>query len=114
MVELNLQLFGGRGSSSGSGGGGAKVTPTSIPDTSVENIQKFVDQFGTGMSVEKLVDKVYTALPNKGGASALGGLTMNKGATIINDRYLSIDGGPTLQFIKQKSQGSWKVKKIGG
>lgn len=34
--------MGGRGS--GSGGMGGRVTPTSIPSLSVDNIQKFVDQ----------------------------------------------------------------------
>lgn len=42
----------------------------------------------------------------------MGGVTINKGASIINNKYLSIDDGPTLQFIRQKSQGTWKVKKM--
>lgn len=109
-MRLNLQFFGGRGAGSSGGGGG--VTPTSIPNRSVDNIQKFVNQFGTGMTVEQMVNKVYSALPNIGVSSMAGGATMNKGASILNGKYLSIDDGPTLQFIRQKSQGTWKVKKI--
>lgn len=48
-MRYNLQFFGGRGARSSGGGG---VTPTSIPNRSVDNIQKFVNQFGTGMTVE--------------------------------------------------------------
>ena len=119
-MRLRLQMFGGRGGGSRGGGGGGnnsqttrEVTPTYIPDTSVENIQKFVDQFGTGMSVEQMVDKVYRALPDTGRVfRGIGGAIADKGASIVNSRYLEINGGPTLQFIRQKSRGTWKVKEI--
>ena len=101
--------MGGRGAGSNMGGSNA-VTPTSIPSLSVDNIQKFVDQFGTNMSVEQMVDKVYAALPNVGTFTGIGGVTTDKGVSVINNRYLSIEGGPTLQFIRQKSNNSWKVK----
>lgn len=106
-------ILGGRSSTTSRGRSiSREITPTSIPTVSVENIQKFVNQFGTGMPVEKMVEKVFNALPNRGSFTGIGGTVGDKGASIVNNRYLEIDGGPMLQFIRQKSKGTWKVKRL--
>lgn len=99
----------GRGSGSGINGG---VTLTSMPNSSMDTIQKFVGQFGTGMSVSEMANKVYNALPVVGSSTAMGGTVADKGAAILNDRYLEMSNGTIYQFVKQKSQGTWKVKKL--
>lgn len=105
--------MGGRGTRSGMTASGGGVTPTSMPNSSMETIQKFVDQFGTGMSVSDMVSRVYRALPNTGQTfRGVGGVIQDNGASIVNGRYLQMDDGTTYQFIRQKSQGTWKVKKI--
>ena len=101
----------GRKGSSGMGNGGS-VTPTSIPSLTHENLQAFVDQFGTGMSVTDMVSKIYTALPTLGTTKTPHGLSPDKGAAVLNDKYLQTKDGTTYQFIRQKSQGTWKVKQI--
>ena len=104
--------MGGRSSGSGMSGGGS-VTRTSIPSVTQDNLQKFVDQFGTGMTVNEMVSKVYDALPVVGTSSLMGGVTGDKGWAILNGRYLENSGGTTIyQFIRQKSKGTWKVNKL--
>lgn len=102
----------GSGKGKGKGKGNTSVTPTSIPSLTVDNIQRFVDQFSTGLSVQQMVEKVYDALPTiKTFIDTTGkGMVGNKGASILDDKYLMIDNGPGLQFIRQKSKGTWKVK----
>lgn len=107
--------MGGRGGSSGMSGGGSGggVTRTSIPSVTQENLQKFVNQFGTGMTVSDMVDKVYSALPTVGTARTIGGVIAEKGWSITNGRYLENNSGTTIyQFIRQKSKGTWKVNKL--
>lgn len=104
--------MGGRGSGSGMSGGGG-VTRTSIPSVTQENLQKFADQFGTGMTVSEMVSKVYNALPVVGTSRAMGGVTADKGWSILNGRYLENDSRTTTyQFIRQKSKGTWKVSRL--
>lgn len=103
--------MGSRGSASGAGGGG-RVTPTSISSLTESNLQKFVSQFGTGMTTEAMARRVYNALPSTGTSTAMGGVTSDKGATIMNGRYLQTNNGTTYQFIRQQSTGTWVVKKI--
>lgn len=86
------------------------VTTTSIPSLSTDNIQKFVEQFETTMKVEQLAHRVYDALPVTGSVSILGQTAPNKGVSILNDKYITIDNGPTLQFVRRK--GAWKVKEF--
>ena len=104
--------MGGRGSGSGMASGGS-VTRTSIPSVTQDNLQKFVDQFGTGMTVNEMVDKVYRALPAVGTSRMMGGVTADKGWSVLNGRYLENDSGTTIyQFIRQKSKGTWKVNRL--
>jgi len=104
--------MGGRGSKSRMSGGGG-VTRTSIPSVTQENLQKFVDQFGTGMTVNEMVDKVYRALPVVGTSRMTGGMTADKGWAVLNGRYLENDSGTVIyQFIRQKSKGTWKVGRL--
>lgn len=92
---------------------GGSVTRTSIPSVTQENLQKFVDQFGTSMSVSEMVDTVYRALPVVGTSRMVGGVTADKGWSITNGRYLENDSGTTIyQFIRQKSKGTWKVNRL--
>lgn len=104
--------MGGRGSGSGVSGGGS-VTRTSIPSVTQENLQKFVDQFGTGMTVSEMVNRVYNALPTIGTTRTIGGMTADKGWAVLNGKYLENDSGTTIyQFIRQKSKGTWKVNRL--
>lgn len=90
---------------------GGAVTRTSIPSLTMENLQKFVDQFGTGDTVQTMVERIYRALPATGETfKSPGGVTSSKGAAIVNDRYLQADDGTMYQFIRQRSKGTWKVK----
>ena len=64
----------------------------------MDMIQNFVDQWGIGMSVEKLADKVYWFAAAQG-----------CDAHAINTRYVSVNG-ESFRFIKSKKQGRWIVK----
>ena len=67
------------------------------------NLENFVNTYGIGISVEKLVSKTYFFLRGIRGS--------DDGICIINDRYLEIDG-TRYQFIKSRKTFSWKVKVI--
>ncbi len=99
-----------KGNSGMSNGG---VTKTSIPSFTQENLQKFVSQFGTGMTVQEMAEKVYNALPAIGTSVGIGGRASDKGVVLVNGKYLqSTVGKTTYQFIRQKSKGTWKVQRI--
>lgn len=51
MINFNLQLFGGRGSSSGQGGG----TGGSAGKATIEDMKQFIKNSGKASSVEELV-----------------------------------------------------------
>lgn len=89
---------------------GAGTSNSVIPSHSTEDIQRYVDNFDTGMKVERLVENVYNNLPAVGEFRMMGGMTTDRGASIVNGRYLEIKNGPLLQFRKTK-QG-WKVKTL--
>ena len=61
-------------------------------------LQNFVDQFGLGISKEKLVNKAYYAM------EALG-----YNVCILNEKYLVING-INYQFIKSRKEARWIVK----
>lgn len=61
-------------------------------------IQNYLSGFGTGISKEKLVSKVYWFLNSHGINSC-----------ILNDKYLEIENH-TFEFIKKRSTDSWLVK----
>lgn len=67
------------------------------------NLESFTNSYGIGISVEKLVKKVYSFLAIIRGS--------DDGICIINDRYLEVDG-TVYQFIKSRKTLSWKVKVI--
>ena len=67
------------------------------------NLENFVNTYGIGISVEKLVSKVYFFLTSIRGS--------DDGICVVNDRYLEVDG-TTYQFIKSRKTSSWKVKVI--
>ena len=64
----------------------------------MKELQKFVEKFGLGISVEALAVNAYHHM------RALGHM-----ACIWNDRYLEVDG-QKFQFIKSRANGCWKVK----
>ena len=61
-------------------------------------IQNYLTGFGTGISKEKMVSKVYWFLSFHGINSC-----------ILNDKYLEIENH-IYEFIRQRSKGSWLVK----
>lgn len=61
-------------------------------------IQNYLNGFGTGISKEKMVSKVYCFLSFHGVNSC-----------ILNDKYLEIENH-IYEFIRQRSKGSWLVK----
>lgn len=63
-------------------------------------IQNFVNDFGFGISVEKLAVKVYRYLAAYGYAPC-----------IVNDRYIEVNG-VTYQLRKTKSKGHWTVVEL--
>ena len=61
-------------------------------------LQKFVDQFGLGISKKELTGKAYWAMKAQG-----------HDVCIVNEKYLEMDG-VNYQFIKSKAQYRWIVK----
>ena len=59
---MNLQLFGGRGSSSGRARGTGGVATSNKPDTSYQGKQ-FAKASGTGNTVDMMVDKLSNLAP---------------------------------------------------
>lgn len=65
---------------------------------SMEALQNFVNNFGLGISKEKLITKAYRQLSVDG-----------HDCYIINDLYINIDG-EDLQLIKSRKNDCWIVK----
>lgn len=61
-------------------------------------IQHYLDGFGTGISKEKMVSKVYRYLE-----------TFGIHACILNDKYLELENH-IYELIRQRSKDSWLVK----
>lgn len=68
-----------------------------------ENLKNYVAGYGTGISVEKFVKKIYQYL------MFMADPEMREKIAILNDRYLIVDG-VNYQFIKKRSVGKWEVK----
>lgn len=62
-------------------------------------LQNFVDNYGFGISKEKLVEKAYW------------NLCSDHDCCIINEKYIGIDG-KEFQLIKSKKQNRWIVKEF--
>ena len=65
-----------------------------------EMLQGFVDQFGLGISKEKLVGRAYNYLRSKG-----------LWAYVINEKYIGVDE-EEFQFIKSRKQNRWIVEQF--
>ena len=64
----------------------------------MEELQKFVDGYGLGISVRELASKAYWHMKAAGHR-----------VWVVNERYLEVDG-QTYQFRKNNKTGSWIVK----
>jgi hypothetical protein len=69
-------------------------------DVVMNTIHEEANKFGFGLSVERLVGKIYFALHTKG-----------FDVCILNDRYL-ICNGKNYQLLKSRSKGHWTVKEF--
>ena len=63
-------------------------------------LQNFVDQFGFGISKEKLIEKAYFQLTADG-----------HDCVILNTKYIIVDG-EELQLIKSRKEDRWIVKEF--
>lgn len=63
-------------------------------------LQNFIDNYGFGISKEKLIEKAYRQLSVDG-----------HDCYIINDRYIGIDG-KEYQIIKSRKQNGWIAKEF--
>lgn len=61
-------------------------------------LQNFVDQFGTGISVKKLIEKAYRQLELEG-----------HDCCILNEKYIIVDG---VEYRLVRKNGDWIVKEI--
>lgn len=69
--------------------------------TTVKNeLQGFVNNFGLGISKEKLAGKAYFYMESNGHE-----------CFTINGKYISIDG-EEFQFIKSRTSDGWIVKEL--
>lgn len=66
-------------------------------------LKNYVAGYGTGISVEKFVKKIYQYL------MFMVDSEMREKIVILNDRYLIVDG-VNYQFIRKRSIGKWEVK----
>ena len=66
----------------------------------MEQLQKFVDNYGFGISVSKLASDAYRHMKASG-----------HDVCIVNDRYLEVDG-TTYLFSKSRKAGGWIIKKL--
>ncbi|WP_405289485.1 hypothetical protein [Methanobrevibacter sp.] len=68
-----------------------------------EALKNYVAGFGTGISVEKFVKKIYQYL------MFIADSEMREKICILNDRYLVVNE-VRYQFIRRRSAGRWEVK----
>jgi len=68
--------------------------------TVMSELQGFVEQFGFGISKEKLIVKAYRFMEANGHDSY-----------ILNDRYIGVDG-EEYQLIKSRKEDRWIVKEL--
>lgn len=66
----------------------------------MKELQEFIDNYGLGISVEKLADKAYHHMALKG-----------HDVCLVNERYLEVDG-TTYLFSKSRKHGCWIAKAI--
>ena len=66
----------------------------------MERLQKIVNEFGFGITKEKLIERAYRALVAEG-----------CNVYILNDKYIGIDGYE-YQVIKSTKKGHWVVKEL--
>ena len=66
----------------------------------MKDLQDFVNDFGFGISVQKLAEKAYRQMA-----------LIGHDVCILNDRYLIMDGA-TYMFSKSRKQGGWIVKAV--
>lgn len=69
-------------------------------DKTMTELQKYVENYGFGISVRELASKAYRYMECNG-----------HDVCIINDRYLEVDGVAFL-FSKSKKHGRWIVKTL--
>lgn len=63
-------------------------------------LQEFVNNYGFGISKEKLIERAYRQLSVDGHKCC-----------IINDRYINVDG-TDYQLIKSRKENRWIVKEF--
>ena len=68
--------------------------------SALQSFQNFVNNFGLGISKEKLVSRAYSWLEREG-----------YNCCILNGRYLIVDN-TSYQLIKSKKTDSWVVKEF--
>lgn len=61
-------------------------------------IQNFINQYGLGMSVEEIAEKVYFYL-----------VSLKYNPCIINERYIEVNGS-RYRFVKSKKYNGWVAK----
>lgn len=64
----------------------------------MKDLQNFVNQFGTGISVKKLVEKAYRAMQAAG-----------HDVCLLNEKYIIVDG---VAYRFTKRNGDWIVKEF--
>lgn len=66
----------------------------------MKDLQRFVDGYGFGISVQKLAEKSYWQMQAEGHQVCM-----------VNERYLEVDG-VTYYFSKSRKAGVWIVKEF--
>ena len=68
----------------------------------MERLQQIINEFGFGISKEKLIEKAYRVLEAEGHE-----------VYILNDKYIGIDGYE-YQVIKSTKENRWVAKELMG
>jgi len=68
----------------------------------MERLQQIINEYGFGISKEKLIEKAYRVLEAEGHK-----------AYILNDKYIEIDGYE-YQVIKSTKENRWVAKELMG
>lgn len=68
--------------------------------TTIEKIQNFINNWGLGLSVQDLVDKVYRHMEAEGHQ-----------CYTLNERYIGVDD-VEYRFIKSRKENRWIVKEM--